>query len=1009
VHCRPRAFGRSLALAAALAAASAAAQTPQAFKFTLPEVAPHCAPQPGGATNAIVFSELERDAPGPARGVPFVFANGLTLLLTADGTLLDPAVDHRGDAVGSLAIDAATGEAVLTLRAPTLACPELRATGTSSEVAATDRSRRIAVAWQSLLISSSEGGRAAFDAALARVEEVQRERAVLNVDDALIATVLIRRSWLLVSAGRPREAISVLEAVPPSLLNPVATRAAIGLEQAKTTALKAAGRSGIALPLAQQAAVRAAELLGDDDAYTIQARRELGEIYREVRRFDDAITLFEQVRPALVARYGEENRRVFDNELAIAGSLNEAGRPDAALAKIEPLIATLRRLYGDDEPVTQLALSHRFSCLNKLRRHDEALVAIEELLVIRRRVYGPHHPRTLFALRGLAVTQWARGDKEAAIELNREVIAGYEAAYGPDHPETLHAMHNTAVALQDAGRLAEALQVAGRVVDSVERQQEWASLAPETQQSYFSRWANTYKMQARLHSTLGDAEAAFRMIELTKARTLLDATTTRIARNAAIDDARERAAVVRLEQRLETLNAEHARAVGNPELRTRIDLDRNRVAAELRALNGSLAARYPRFARLRDLRTITSEQLQEALPPRTLFLDYSLDGVHVAVAAVSREHGLSTHVLGRVPRLLVNLEALATVMASPDADTRILWRDEAGWFRLQRPQRDDPVRPARVAELAEHLAKALLEPFAELIASHDRVIVSPDTSLALVPLEALPFRGAPLVRHVEVSYAPSAAVFWLSQGHARELDRRSGRVGLLALGGVDYGATGEGAADASGPLDLASPTRRADGARRSFGPLPASKHEVEQAARHLRSAGVRTLLGKEANKSTLAEMSRSGELQKYRTLLVSAHGVLDAERPVLSAIVLAPNEAGDRFVTAAEWMTMRLASDLMVASACETALGGHVNGEGITGLPFAFHVAGSARSLLTLWKVDDAASARFVDAYFARLAKGDAPSRALRTVKLQFLADPRVDKPFFWAPFVLFGAADPAR
>jgi len=108
-------------------------------------------------------------------------------------------------------------------------------------------------------------------------------------------------------------------------------------------------------------------------------------------------------------------------------------------------------------------------------------------------------------------------------------------------------------------------------------------------------------------------------------------------------------------------------------------------------------------------------------------------------------------------------------------------------------------------------------------------------------------------------------------------------------------------------------------------------------------------------------------------------------------------------------MTYRLASDLIVASGCETARGAAVNGEGVTGLPFAFHAAGSARSLLTLWKVDDAATARFIEAYFARLAKGEPPSRALRAVKLEFLGDRRVAQPFYWAPFVLFGAADSVR
>jgi CHAT domain-containing protein len=153
-------------------------------------------------------------------------------------------------------------------------------------------------------------------------------------------------------------------------------------------------------------------------------------------------------------------------------------------------------------------------------------------------------------------------------------------------------------------------------------------------------------------------------------------------------------------------------------------------------------------------------------------------------------------------------------------------------------------------------------------------------------------------------------------------------------------------------------------------------------------------------------MNRSGDLQRYRFVLLSAHGILDAENPALSAIVLASESGGDRYVTAADWMTYRLASDLVVASACETALGAETNGEGIIGLPFAFQAAGSARALLTLWRVDDAATARFMDAYFARLARGEGPARALRQVKLQFLASGRLAPPFFWAPFVLFGAAD---
>ncbi|MGZ9059127.1 MAG: CHAT domain-containing protein, partial [Burkholderiaceae bacterium] len=268
------------------------------------------------------------------------------------------------------------------------------------------------------------------------------------------------------------------------------------------------------------------------------------------------------------------------------------------------------------------------------------------------------------------------------------------------------------------------------------------------------------------------------------------------------------------------------------------------------------------------------------------------------------------------------------------------------------------------------------------------------------------------LRTVNVTYAPSAAVFWLSQGRASSLQKHGKRIGLFAIGGVEYGANNQQtSSDASSlskdeRLDIAALGRRASRRNRPLTPLPGSLREIEQAATRMKSHGARTVVGDRANKSTLESMNRSGELQRFRVVLISAHGVLDSENPSLSSIVLSPDPSGDRFVTAADWMTYRLASDLIIASACETALGGQVNGEGITGLPFAFQAAGSARSLLTLWRVDDLATARFMDAYFARLARGEPPARALRAVKLQFMANAKLRSPFYWAPFVMYGAAD---
>jgi uncharacterized membrane protein YccC len=114
----------------------------------------------------------------------------------------------------------------------------------------------------------------------------------------------------------------------------------------------------------------------------------------------------------------------------------------------------------------------------------------------------------------------------------------------------------------------------------------------------------------------------------------LDATTTRLARAVAITDPENRRTIETLENRLEALNTEFARARNDVVQGARIDLERNQLARDLSVLNDQLTTRYPRYAQLRGMRAVTSEQLRGALPPRTLFLNYSLEGVQVLVAAV---------------------------------------------------------------------------------------------------------------------------------------------------------------------------------------------------------------------------------------------------------------------------------------------------------------------------------------------------------------------------------------
>ena len=112
---------------------------------------------------------------------------------------------------------------------------------------------------------------------------------------------------------------------------------------------------------------------------------------------------------------------------------------------------------------------------------------------------------------------------------------------------------------------------------------------------------------------------------------------------------------------------------------------------------------------------------------------------------------------------------------------------------------------------------------------------------------------------------------------------------------------------------------------------------------------------------------------------------------------------------------MRLDSDLVVLSACETALGKEVDGEGIIGLTRAFQYAGARTVLASLWEVADESTAALMARFYSGLKDGLAKDEALRQAQLTFIAGPvtvgsgedaierDLRHPFYWAAFQLYG------
>jgi CHAT domain-containing protein len=145
----------------------------------------------------------------------------------------------------------------------------------------------------------------------------------------------------------------------------------------------------------------------------------------------------------------------------------------------------------------------------------------------------------------------------------------------------------------------------------------------------------------------------------------------------------------------------------------------------------------------------------------------------------------------------------------------------------------------------------------------------------------------------------------------------------------------------------------------------------------------------------------------------ATHAVASDGQPLYSTLVLSPNATAgdDGFLQAYEVLRTPLRAEIVVLSACETALGAEDWGQGRVGLVAAFEQAGARSVLATLWSVDEPA-ADLMAAFYGAMAQGKPASAALRQAKLQLMQQRlRIGKvevslahPFFWAPFILVGA-----
>jgi hypothetical protein len=295
-------------------------------------------------------------------------------------------------------------------------------------------------------------------------------------------------------------------------------------------------------------------------------------------------------------------------------------------------------------------------------------------------------------------------------------------------------------------------------------------------------------------------------------------------------------------------------------------------------------------------------------------------------------------------------------------------------------ERGDGLEAASAVRLYDELLRDALGSLAPKVR---RLIIVPDGALHRLPFDALrPAPDAqPLGAALELVTVPSATLWLRWRTRAPDVSGRR----ALVVADPDVGATGE-----------ALERNAALGAGLRLGRLPYARRESRSVERHVGSAD--SFVGAAASESLLKQQ----DLGAYSILHFAAHAIADDVRPERSAVLLSPGaDSEDGLLQAREIEQLDLDGRIIVLSACQTASGAVLSGEGVLSLARAFFEAGADAVIGSRWPIRDADAASFFDAFYRHLGQGASLSSAVHQARLEAIAAGQPASA--WAGLVLMG------
>jgi CHAT domain-containing protein len=746
-------------------------------------------------------------------------------------------------------------------------------------------------------------------------------------------------------------------------------------------------------------------LLGDFDA----ALRVFSSAHEIQRRIEDRQGEGRSLRRIGETYYGlgeaELATQYLEQALPLARETNDARNLEGSLRALGN-IAFLDRDYPSALELHRSALASAVSTLD--RAHLQLLI-VRDLVALGRfdeaeAIAGDVYERAATlgsnfllaeASLGLGRVQLQKAETQAAIA-NLQRAAEIHQRLGLVGPQA-EALHHLALAAREDGRIEQARVYSAEALDLLESAR--ARVADPELRAFFSASRQDYyeahiDILMALDASAGDAggehlRSAFLTDERRRARLMAE-----LLQEASIDLVRD--VDPALEERRAALYERLAQRSSQRDRVLEQDLPAEDVRARLAPLLADLAATEnelklleietrgtsPELLGARDAPVPSVVQIQGALDPESILLQYALGDERSYVWAVTNDDLVAVELAGRATIEAAVQRALGELTAVPGAS-----------------------RGTAADESLSALAELVLTPVAAHLRK-PRVLLVLDGALQYVPFAVLPVTetdatGALMRTHEVVDLPSMSALIALRARADRAPPGKT--LALFADPVLDAADPRFGrVVTAAQAAPSVAAVRSSSGA--SLERLPSTGWEADAISALVAEEQRFVARSFDARRETLF----AADLGQYRLVHFATHGLVDSRYPSLSALALSQfDERGvpqNGFLRLHDIYGLDLNADLVVLSACETALGREIRGEGLMGLTQGFLYAGARGVVASLWQVPDRATAELMARFYGHLLNdGLQPAEALGKAQLSMAAERRWSHPYYWGGFVLVG------